>query len=91
MLSKVQAAEKTLKDDFEKINDAALRLELEKLDKNTKASLDIMQELLSVAEEQLHVNKKHLDTSSKQLQQAERTKYALLPIPPTNPSRLTPQ
>jgi hypothetical protein len=90
MLSKVQAAEKTLTNDFKKISDAALRHKLEELDKSTKTTLDVMQQHLSVTEEQLHVNKEHLYTSSKQLQQAEHTKYALPPIPPANPSRLTP-
>jgi hypothetical protein len=75
MPSKVQAAEKTLNDDFKRINNTALRRKLEELDESTKASLGIMQRLLSVAEEQLHVAKEHLDTSSKQLQQATLTKY----------------
>jgi hypothetical protein len=52
MLSKVQALEKTLDLDFRKIHHTVLRQELEKLNESTKWSLESMQGLVSVAEEQ---------------------------------------
>jgi|SRR5277367_680368 len=68
MLSKVQAAEKTLKDDFKKINDTVLTQKLGELDETAKASLSIMQRHLSVAEERLSVAEKHLDIAQESLE-----------------------
>jgi hypothetical protein len=52
MLSKVQALEKILDRDFRKIHHTILSQELEKLNESTKGSLESMQGLMSVAEEQ---------------------------------------
>ena len=101
MLTKVQKLETTLHDDFEKINDAALRQRLENLDKNANESLETMHQLLSTAEKQLEVAKEQRDILSEQLQSdkemlklAKDAKYVVLshslrsPVP--NASVVTP-
>ncbi|KAH6715924.1 hypothetical protein BKA61DRAFT_479224 [Leptodontidium sp. MPI-SDFR-AT-0119] len=82
MLSKVQAAEQTLKDHFEEINIGASTQRLENLDKRAEESLGIMKKLLLVTEQQR-------DISSNILQQVTLTKYATLSH--SHLFRLTPQ
>lgn len=85
MLTKVQKLETTLHDDFEKINDAALRQRLDDLKENASRSLKTMQQLLLVAEQQLEVFKEQRDILSEQLKLAKDAKYVVLSHPLRSP------
>ncbi|KAL4732911.1 hypothetical protein BDV11DRAFT_210618 [Aspergillus similis] len=56
MLSRIQEIERTLTGDFKKINDSALRQELEMLNNTTRDSLENMQKQLGINREQLQGN-----------------------------------
>ncbi|RYP80672.1 hypothetical protein DL769_002354 [Monosporascus sp. CRB-8-3] len=88
MLSKVQELEKTLDDDFKKINNSVLRRKLEEINESAKGSLGFMRGLLSVAEEHLRVDKElpqlHKDAAKQAMSDKEKECHQLFRLTRNN-------
>lgn len=66
MLDEISNIEKLLAEDFKKINNTALRDELESLNRSATQSLQEIQKILHVAEKQLEINKEQLRVNQDQ-------------------------
>jgi hypothetical protein len=80
MLSKVKELEKKVDDLSKKINTSVSRRALEKLSKTANGSLEIMKNLLSVAEQQLQVSEDSRDHLSEIAKFTGNMKYVVLSL-----------